>query len=284
MISSSPLRYPGGKQFIAPLLAQLIAANGLEGKSYGEAYAGGAGAALQLLFAGHVKRVFINDADPAVAAMWFSITEQPDDFVKLIKRIPLTVAEWRKQRDVYQKRDGSRLLELGFATFYLNRVNRSGIVKNAGPIGGLQQLGKWKIDARFNRDALAERVTKVGRYRKKIVVTNLDALDFLSCLTATEGVFLYLDPPYYVKGPELYLNHYKHSDHCEMAEYLQSYDCHKWVLSYDDVPQIRRMYANLRKLKFDLSYSVHSRKVGKEVLIVGDEVVVPSQWKAKLPV
>jgi DNA adenine methylase len=282
MTSCSPLRYPGGKQVIAPVLARLIKLNGLEGCGYAEPYAGGAGAALSLLFSGYVRSLRLNDADPAVAAMWLSILGKTEEFVQRINSIPLSVAEWRIQRAIYLKADPGSVLDLGFATFYLNRVNRSGIIKNAGPIGGIEQVGSWKIDARFNRFELAKRVRRVASYRKKISLQNLDALEFLRSVQS-DKVFVYLDPPYFEKGKKLYLNHYKMSDHCDLSLFLREPRPFKWVMSYDDTPEIRNLYKGFRKTRFSLAYSVRDSRIGSELLISGRNIVLPVGWYKKLP-
>src|ERR1700761_10859 len=168
MESCSPLRYPGGKQIIAPVLARLIQLNGLEGEVYAEPYAGGAGAALSLLYSGFVKSLLLNDADPAIAAMWHSLLTDTERFVQNVFYVPLTVDEWFRQKSIYAAGGLSTSFDLGFAAFYLNRVNRSGIIKNAGPIGGFAQSGKWKIDARFNRLELGKRIRRIASYRRRI--------------------------------------------------------------------------------------------------------------------
>ena len=49
---------------------------------------------------------------------------------------------------------------------------------------------------------------------------------------------IYLDPPYYEHGAELYLNSYTHNDHAELASFLLNRTTIKWVLSYDNVKEI----------------------------------------------
>ncbi|MGC3997498.1 MAG: DNA adenine methylase [Anaeromyxobacter sp.] len=159
-------------------------------------------------------------------------------------------------------------LRLGFATFYLNRCNRSGIIVNGGPIGGKDQRGKWKIDARYNPAELDRRIRKIAAYRDRIALSNLDAIDFLDqvkALPAKEKPFVYLDPPYYAKGQGLYLNYYEPEDHARLATYLKK-AAFPWVLSYDNVPEVRRLYARLRQVPFDLGYSARERRIGSEVL------------------
>lgn len=282
MTSCSPLRYPGGKQAIAPLLARIIKLNGLEGQRYAEPYAGGAGAALSLLYAGYVRSLHLNDADPAVAAMWRSIMDATEKFVDRIVSVPLSVAQWRNQRAIYLAADCSAAFELGFATFYLNRVNRSGIIKNAGPIGGLRQEGTWKIDARFNRVELSKRVRRVASYRRKISIGNLDALMFLDSIQSAK-CFVYLDPPYFHKGKGLYLNHYSPGDHYALSVFLSNALPFKWLMSYDDTPEIRGLYKDFRKTKFSLAYSARDHKVGSELLISNRDIAMPTGWNRALP-
>ena len=242
--SPSPLRYPGGKAILSEFLQCAIYDNGLQGCSYIEPFAGGAGAGLELLTAGHVDRVVINDVDRAIYSFWNSVIKRPKELVDRIENTPLTVSEWRRQRDIYR---GSRQkqIDLGFATFFLNRCNRSGIIKNAGPIGGLDQTGEWKIDARFNRKDLAGRITELASYGDRIIVTNEDAISLISSLDEKVGYgpkFIYADPPYYVKGAELYLSHFCLKDHQSLASVLHALD-EPWVLTYDDVVETRQFYA-----------------------------------------
>ena len=69
------------------------------------------------------------------------------------------MAEWRQQREVYGRRETADLDELGFATLFLNRTNRSGII-GGGVIGGKQQHGAWGLDARFTKSDLVQRIKK----------------------------------------------------------------------------------------------------------------------------
>jgi DNA adenine methylase len=283
----SPLRYPGGKQVLAQLLAHLIKINDATEGIYSEPYAGGAGAALSLLFGEHVQRIMINDADPSIAAFWRALLGQTSAFLDLVATVPITLQEWRKQREIYHNFRRYSCLKVGFATFYLNRCNRSGIISTGGPIGGIGQKGEWKIDARFNRGELARRIQKIALFRDRIQLFNLDAIDFLRLHVSKskfkKPIFAYLDPPYYAKGRELYLNYYGPKDHEKLAKYLKGKSPFKWVLSYDNVPQIKKLYSPLRTVKFDLDYSARERKKGKELLILKDEIAFPDNWKTRIP-
>ena len=271
----SPLRYPGGKARLAPYLARLISAQYPKPRQYAEPFAGGAGAALHLLHDAVVDKVHLNDLNPGIAAFWRASLDSPNQFAREIGAVPLTIGEWRRQAEIYANPSGRDDFELGFATFYLNRTNRSGIL-DAGPIGGFEQLGRWKIDARFNRDALAKRIQTIADMRHRIYVTESDALDFLNSIQdAAEDVFVYADPPYLVQGEGLYLHAFDAEAHLELAQVLASADF-PWILTYDDDPRITNLlYSGGRCATFDIAHTAHRQHVGTEAVIYSERLVVP---------
>jgi DNA adenine methylase len=271
---------------MAGILEEIIYANDLQGAVYAEPFAGGAGAGLKLLESGHVDRIVINDADYAIFCFWWSVMNRTEQFIDRIQSTILSVDEWVVQRSIYRNRARRSRIDIGFATFYLNRCNRSGIIKNAGPIGGIKQMGDWKIDARFNRRDLAKRVQEIGSYADRIITSHIDAKCFIENLgniAPKQQVFVYADPPYYLKGRELYLNHYTDDDHETFAEAIQNQNDLRWVVTYDNVPQIRELYVDVNRLAFSLRYSAHhSSNEGKELLIFPKNVIVPKAAKDKL--
>jgi DNA adenine methylase len=277
----SPLRYPGGKSSLSGFLESIIYANELQGCTYVEPYAGGAGAALKLLRGGHVDRIVINDADRSIFCFWNAVMKHTASFVDRIYSIPLTMKEWRRQKEIYSTPARRPHLDVGFAAFYLNRCNRSGIIMNGGPIGGMQQSGKWKLDVRFNRDDLAARVEEVSSYGDRIVVLQQDAITLIRNLWRYVGRgpnFLYADPPYYSKGRALYLSYYKDADHVHLSRVMIRKKTLNWVMSYDDVPRIRELYSKMNIRSFWQRYSVHSSSLaGGEVLISPSHVEIPQQ-------
>lgn len=277
---ASPLRYPGGKGALADFLGQVIKVNKMRDPVYAEPYAGGAGAALALLFSEKVSHVVLNDKDRRIYALWKAILNQNKQFLRLLESTPVTIDEWHHQREIYEHPSRYGQLRLGFATFFLNRCNRSGILVNGGPIGGFGQQGKWKIDARFNRSALRERIEKIDLYRGRIEVHNLDALDFLRrvvrpIVSKPNACLVYLDPPYYAKGRELYLNAYTYDDHAALAKFLRRTRFFNWVLTYDSVQEIHQLYADYAPQPFDLTYSVSERRTGRELLIHDPRLSLP---------
>jgi DNA adenine methylase len=269
----SPLRYPGGKSCLSDFLTDVIESNQLQGSTYVEPYAGGAGAALTLLMLEKVEDIVINDLDEAIYAFWKSVTEQPNKFIQKLEKIEVSVIEWQKQKEIY-RRKSKDILKLGFSTFYLNRTNRSGIIEG-GVIGGSNQQGKWGIDARFNKEALIERIEKIALYKNRISVSNKDGILLIKELRRKKKVFAYLDPPYYVKGGSLYLNHYRHEDHERLANLLNNSSNLHWMLTYDNIDEIKKMYSARACYEFSLNYHADTAKVGQELLILSDQLKLP---------
>src|SRR5580692_6545456 len=123
LIHFTPLRYPGGKAKLAAYVKSLMKENRLLDGEYVEPYAGGAAIALELLFHEYVSRIHINDVSRPVHAFWKSVLVHTEEFSRRIGKIPLTVAAWDKQKRVLEKPDDYDDIDLGFATFFLNRTN-----------------------------------------------------------------------------------------------------------------------------------------------------------------
>jgi len=269
----SPLRYPGGKGSLYPRLRDVLRANDLTGGTYVEPYAGGAGAALALLVTGQVNKIVVNDLDPAVYAFWRSAVRQPEELAEMTRHVKLDVKEWRRQRSIYLEAKRTDYLALGFATFYLNRTNHSGVL-NGGPIGGLDQTGDYKIDARFNKQALLERLRLIGMYGKKITVLKMDGRDVINQYAGRAGTLVYADPPYFEKAGSLYMNSFTGEDHACLAECLNDHDNKTWLLTYDNVPQVSSLYANRRRETFTLNYSAHRVVKATEIMVFSDDLKV----------
>lgn len=279
-IIHSPLRYPGGKAKLRDFLATVIVMNNLQDGIYVEPYAGGAGAALALLLSEQVERILLNDIDRRIFAVWHSILFNSTRFLKKLTNTPITIDEWHKQKEIYDHSKRHSELTVGFATFFLNRCNRSGILMNAGPIGGHKQSGKWKINARFNKEELILRIKKIGLYKERIEIYNLDAMEFLHTIIEpsknVKKTLVYLDPPYFTKGSSLYVNYYKPDDHKILADYVRRRHDYKWLLTYDNVPEIRLFYKNMAQIPFSLNYSAQIKKSGSELLIHNRKLTIPS--------
>jgi len=272
---NSPLRYPGGKGRLTQFVADLIETNGMTGCHYVEPYAGGAGIAISLLYLEYADHIHLNDLNRSVHAFWHSVLNEPEKLVRLVRNTVPTMDEWQRQKDI-QKSDSASTLELGFSTFFLNRTNRSGIIKG-GVIGGKDQAGTWKLDARYKTHDLARRIEKVASYSSRITLYNRDATDLIREVVPQlpEKTLVYLDPPYYVKGKGLYEDHYRHDDHAAVAALVRSSIRQPWIVSYDNVQPIVDLYAGLRQTEFGIWYTAGRRYSGKEVMVFCDALKIP---------
>lgn len=278
MKNYSPLRYPGGKGRLSEYFKRILKENSLYDAIYVEPYAGGAAVGLSLLFDEYVSEIIINDIDKSIFAFWYSVINSTDEFCRMIAKTPITIEEWKKQKNIQEKKN-SDILKLGFSTFFLNRTNRSGIIK-AGVIGGLEQKGKWKIDARFNKEDLIRRIRRIALYKDRIKVYNKDAAELVRTLSKSlsKNVLFYLDPPYYVKGKYLYLNYYNHDDHKQISVQIKKIKGQKWIITYDNVNSIKNLYQKFRKIKFSINYSAGKPSKGEEIMIFSDNInIVNSQ-------
>ena len=265
-LSYSPLRYPGGKSKLSAYILETMKQNDLVGGTYVEPFAGGAAIAWYLLLEEHVEQVYINDLNPSIYAFWYSVLNRCDELCELIEMVSVTIDEWHKQKAI-QTDTSATLLERGFSTFFLNRTNRSGIIK-AGVIGGLSQTGNYKIDCRFNKSKLLEQIQKISKYRDSIFLTNYDAAEFNDeVLPRIENKCLVnIDPPYYVKGKGLYQNFFEHDDHFRLYESVKNIS-HPWIVTYDDTPEINDIYSEFSPKPFGLTYTAQEKRKGTEVII-----------------
>ncbi len=280
--SLSPLRYPGGKSCLYDLLATTLRENRLEWGHYVEPYAGGCGLALSLLYGGHVSDIHINDLDVSIWSFWECVLNRTEELTTLILETPITIKEWQRQRDIQRKADVSKTLQLAFATFFLNRTNRSGIIKGAGVIGGISQTGDYKLDCRFNRQDLVNRIERISKYRSRIHLTNSDAVPFMKQMAKRlpEDTFFCIDPPYFKKGADLYTNFYNPVEHKKVADTVLKLN-QPWIVTYDHVQEIKQLYSDRRQFVFDINYSVQTKRIGSELLIASKGLRLPEEVKSR---
>lgn len=266
-VTDSPLRYPGGKTQLTGFVIELLRANNLFYGCYAEPFAGGAGIAWKLLLENFVSEVVVNDIDPSLYAFWAAVLRQTDDLCERIERTKVTIREWHRQK-LIQNQSRPRQLDLAYSTLFLNRTNRSGILK-AGVIGGLNQDGEYLLDCRFNKSDLIQKIQRIALYKRQIRLFGLDAEDFLKKLPKMVGktTLVNIDPPYYHKGPELYCSFYEAEDHARLSKVVRKSKL-PWMLTYDDVKEIRELYAGLPTYSKELNYSAQIKRVGVELLIL----------------
>lgn len=272
----SPLRYPGGKARLAPYLARVLASQSKTIDTYCEPYAGGAGAGLQLLADGYVSKLIINDLNPGIAAFWRSVFSNTEAFIAMVTTCNVDVDAWYEQRAIYLTPDQHDDLTLGFATFFLNRTNRSGIL-SARPIGGLEQTGNWLIDARFNKDDLTKRLEYLGSLATQVLIREQRAIELIRTLNRrTKPVLLYVDPPYVIQGEELYMTEHSWPEHRRLEQTLTK-SPHPWILTYDADDRTRELYRDFRCLRFGISHTAHVQKVGREFMFFSRRLHIPDR-------
>lgn len=268
--ATSPFRYPGGKGFLTDLLRQKI--QKLEGpaRGYAEPYCGGAGAAINLLLDGDVQEIYLNDLDGGIYSAWMAMVTETDRFLDRLRGIPVSIEEWKVQRSIVTSHKRGYSFDAGFATFYLNRTSRAGIVVGSGPIGGYEQDSKWKIDARFYRQTMIDRIERIGQHKDFISLSNKPAevfIDYISSATNAKNIFVFIDPPYFEIGSRLYLDGMGANGHEALAKKLRKGLLNGWLMTYDDHPEIRKLYSGFEVTDLEVLYSLQrSRKVNEVVI------------------
>jgi DNA adenine methylase len=272
----SPLRYPGGKNKLAKFVALICEKNNIAGH-YVEPYAGGASVALFLLFNNYVKEITINDVDRSIYAFWHSILNRNEEFCDLIRKTKINIENWKRLREIQKNKGKVSLFDLGFSTFFLNRTNVSGII-DGGVIGGLKQEGDYKMNCRFNKNELTSRIQRIAKYKRKIHLYNIDAMKLVKKLqkkSKNSQTIFYFDPPYYLKGQSLYTNYYKHDDHRKIGEAIKKIKNSRWIISYDNVPEIKSLYRGFKKIEYSFFYTAHKPKKGNEILFFDRNLIIP---------
>lgn len=276
MSFNTPLRYPGGKGKLTNFFRLIFEQNKLTDGHYVEPYAGGAGLAVSLLLLEYASNIHLNDINRSVYAFWHSVLNHPKELCQMIEECDVTMDEWYRQKAAQAKPNECSLLELGFSTFFLNRTNRSGIIWG-GVIGGKNQDGEWKLDARFNKPNLLTRIKTLSRYADRIHLYDQDAEVFIrdTIPILPAKTLIYFDPPYYKKGKGLYENHYHHNDHVRVAKEIGKVKDKKWIVSYDNTPEIWAIYKHHPHIVYSLSYSAQDRYKGSEVMFFGPDLDIP---------
>jgi DNA adenine methylase len=283
MIHYTPLRYPGGKRRLFDLVVRLLEHNDLSDIEYVEPFAGGAGVALALLFQDYASTVHLNDFCPGVYAVWHTILNETEWLCRRIESVKVSMQTWKRQRAVYDRRDTADLDDLGFAALFLNRTNRSGIIRG-GVIGGKAQTGDWSLDVRFNKPALIERIRKIRRFRDRITLHRMDAHDFTKTVVRKMGgkPFIFFDPPYIERCNQLYLNEYTVDDHRKLSEQVACLR-HPWIVTYDLAALKHELYGDLRRIVYSLRYTAHTKHTGQEVMYFSDRLELPQATKLLVP-
>lgn len=274
-VTVTPLRYPGGKTKIYDYVKSIIDLNDLHG-TYIEPFAGGAGLAIKLLLNNDVKKIVINDSDSAIYAFWHSVLYETEELCKFVEEVDISIDTWNYMREVYFNQAGRELIEIGKATLFLNRVNRSGVLKG-GLIGGKEQNGSYKMNARFNRVDIIKKIRRIAAEKERIDIYNLDVQEFLSptIMRHYYKVLINFDPPYVQKGGQLYMNYFTEDDHRKLRDSITKLK-RKWIVTYDICPVIKELYRNYRGSTLNINYSANVAKQAQEYIFFSDNIIIPA--------
>lgn len=278
----SPLRYPGGKSQLYKFVKNVIEQNKIELPIYVEPFAGGAGLAIQLLLKGDVDSIIINDFDTAIYSFWQSVLNDTDNLINLIENTPINIEEWNRQRIIYNNQQNHTTLEIGFATFFLNRTNRSGIIKG-GPISR-EADDKYPLSCRYNKVDLIGKIRRIKNIENRIHLFNYDAVNFIQNILPNyqpNRLFIFFDPPYYKQGKKLYTNFYNHEDHRELSTAIRGIVNSHWITTYDYISNIAEIYENVPTKVYQLQYSANRKRKEKEYLFHNARTTITSYDKVQ---
>jgi len=266
--SLSPLRYPGGKFKIYDKVKNLIEINELGDRIYVEPFAGGFGMGLGLLRENIVETAILNDFDPHIYNFWHTIINNSDEFLQIMMDTPITIEERERQKEIYDDVHAGQVSD-GFATFFLNRVHFSGII-TGGPIGGFAQSGTYKLDCRFNKAEIKNKVEQIALLKDRIELYNYDASELIAhhLQGRIQECFFNIDPPYVKKGHRLYTNYFKEENHRNLEKKISEHlgeSC--WIVTYDDCELIRDIYKDYHMVGYDILHNAGGSAQGKEIVI-----------------
>ena len=257
-IVKSPLRYPGSKQKFARTLSDIISKNKISPDLFIEPFSGGASISLYFLQTNLVKNIALIEKDPLIASLWKTIFFDSEWLVKKIKNLDITIDKWRYFKNYNPRTIRNKALKC----LFLNRTNFSGILK-AGPIGGQKQISQYKIDCRFNKCNIINRIEVLSKYKDKVLF--IEEGDYEDILKNKQNIlpkntFIYFDPPYVNKAKALYNFYFNDADHVRLKNYIKNLKCN-WLLSYDYEPPISKLYENFSNTGFfDIIYTSSANK------------------------
>jgi DNA adenine methylase len=280
-------RYPGGKskvrREIVDVISKTLGNNGIT--EYCEPFAGGLAIGLEFLKQNpHIESIGINDKDVGVAALWTSVIRLPGVLKRYVRDFIPSVEAFDQYKhellatDVIPATDAEIAL-LGFKKLAIHQISYSGLgTKSGGPLGGRDQKSNYKIDCRWSPDYICKQIDKLNIFLGEFEVRNggCTSLDFEQVLAYQEKpAILYLDPPYYDKGGELYQCSFSTKDHQRLANILKK-SSHQWVLSYDDCPEIRSIYewADVKTLAVKCTINGTKDNEGERQVLTKTELLI----------
>jgi len=264
----SPLRYPGAKRKLAPHIKKLIQDYDYTDRVFVEPCCGGASVSLYLLNQNIVSSVVLADLDPWIASFWHMLFFETETLIEDIRKVEVTVKTW----ETFRHNRPTTIREQALHCFFFNRTCYSGIL-HGGIIGGKNQTSKYKIDCRFNKIELIDRIRRTAnKFSGKILeVRTASVFDIIAQekLEKHKGYIFYIDPPYVAIGQKLYPFNFRTEQHRSLKTALENFQ-EPWILSYHDHHLIKNLYLedeNLQHIALDVKWVADEPKIGTELLI-----------------
>ncbi len=275
--SVTPLRYPGGKTWLLDYVKEFLKFHRLEPIALVEPYAGSASISIGLLRVGLVQEAFISEKDPLIVAFWNAVLENNDELIEYVSTLEISMDTWFSSKKYlsYDSAEKYSTIELAGAFLFFNRTNYSGIIKG-GPLGGKRQESSYKLDCRFNRKRIMEKIRNLQGLEGRLHVSESDGIDFMEkmAMNGPEEMIFYIDPPYYGAGKNLYRYYFTDKEHEELSAFLTTLEL-PWLLSYDDAEFIKALYK--KKTKFPVYTDYQSGYLKKDVkeLLISNYIIPP---------
>jgi len=275
------IRYPGGKGKLTDRIIGIIKryVDSQKGQiHYIEPFFGSGAIGLALLPLCNVQTAYFNDIDPGIAALWRTIKFQPEKLIERIQNFCPTVEIFHTYKKILIEQsvnidlspENDEIVDIAFKKLAVHQLSFSGLgTKSGGPIGGNEQKSDYKVDCRWSPNSLVPNIRRIHRLlnERRIEIRNRQ---FNLSLTDEKNTFVYLDPPYYIKGPGLYQFYFDRRHHELLAKILKTYQ-NPWLLSYDDCAEIRYLYSFAHIEKVSLNYSINGATSKNELLITSKE-------------
>lgn len=271
------IRYPGGKKKIASDMARCVSAFFKRHDTYEfrEPFFGSGSIGLECIKSPFVRKVWFNDFDDALAGMWNAVIHEPDRLCSLIDGFTPSVDAYNEFKSFLKgyKASGDDYVEAGFKKMALHQMSYSGLgTKSGGPIGGKEQKSEYDVGCRWSPDNLKVQIRRIQTRlkQKEVRGSHVSSLDFEYLITDPAPCFIYLDPPYWDKGDELYEHPFTEADHRRLAKALKKTG-HPWVLSYDDVKPVRKLYKGCSFKEINFPYTINGVRNKGEILITPEK-------------
>lgn len=268
------IRYAGGKNKLSNHILDRIIGfycdNGYD-YEYREPFFGAGAIGIRLLeSSSRIKKVFINDFDLGISSIWTAVINQPEELISKLKVFKPTAGAFFDFKEKILAWEGQEPdLDLAFMKIAIHQMSFSGLgTKAGGPIGGKSQLSAYDVSCRWSIPHLSKYIRRYNKLfsNRTIRENRCFGLDFEEVIKKKGKAFLYLDPPYYEKGPELYQHFFTDHDHFRLAHVLQKTE-YPWLLSYDNCVAIRKIYDWAECMEIDINYTINTSRVKTELLI-----------------